>query len=76
MMFEAIAFNFKRKKGLSHVIVHRLFFCMQKYHSFKVILRSLFARTQKRLGRNRLWKSGAGAPKSSPVKGSWPPTAI
>ena len=54
MMFEAIAFNFKRKKGLSHVIVHRLFFCMQKYHSFMVIFQGLFARTQKRLCRNRL----------------------
>ena len=64
------------KKGLSHVIVHRLFLCMQKHHSFMVVLRGRFARTQKRLCRNRLWKSGAGAPKGSPVKGSWPPTAV
>ena len=58
--------NNGRKKDLSHVIVHRLFFCMQKYHSYMVILRNLFARTQKRLCRNRLWKSGAGAPQGSP----------
>lgn len=66
----------QQKKGLSHVIVHRLFLCMQKHHSFMVVLRGRFARTQKRLCRNRLWKSGAGAPKGSPVKGSWPPTAV
>lgn len=68
------------QRGLSHVIVHRPFFCMQKYHSFIVILRSLFVRTQKRLCRNRLWKSGAGAPKGAPaevllkrlVSATWP----
>ena len=35
-----------------------------------VIFRALFARTQKRLGRNRLWKSGAGAPKGSLHRGA------
>lgn len=38
-----------------------------------VVLRGRFARTQKRLCRNRLWKSGAGALKDSPVKALFKP---